>query len=327
MGTGMAFDGLSWYKLNRPVTEAEAAARLQVDKPCADAGKSNGTVFKATDTCLELCDGLYREKGWGLLAFSTAGLMALAGTIMSLWMAIDIPPAVREKGQTEFAFWGFGSLAVIALCLFVLAVRLLLVDCFNYTRKPIRFNRANRTIYAFRHNGPGGVLSVPWDSAFLYVERKPKAGLAGTAPRLIRCLVLNDKGLVVDTFSIGKYVDLAFDENSPAGQKVMEELYTDFEYYRRFMEEGPSSVPPVAEFLTTEVSFRNALKLQFDGASGLMNSGNPAMWLVMVVAAIPTFILAVAYHLAQLTCREPVWPEEVERACSSTMTQTEGLAS
>ena len=323
----MTFDGLSWYKLNRPVTDAEAASRLRVDKPSVDAGKSSGTVFKATDTCLELCDGLYREKGWGLLAFSTAGLMALAGTIMFLWMATDISPAIRESGQTEFVVWGFGSLAIVSLCLFALTVRLLLVDCFNYTRKPIRFNRLNRTIYAFRHNGPGGVLSVPWDSAFLYIERKPKAGLGGTAPRVVRCLVLNDKGLVVNTFSIGKYIDLAFDENSPAGQKVMGELYKDFEYYRRFMEEGPSSVPPVAEFLSTEVSFRNALKLQFDGASDLMNSGNPVMWLLMVAAAIPTFILAVAYHLAQLTCREPVWPEEIERACTPATTQTEGVAS
>jgi hypothetical protein len=161
----------------------------------------------------------------------------------------------------------------------------------------------------------------------LYVERKPKAGLGGTAPRVVRCLVLNDKGLVVETFSIGKYIDLAFDENSPAGQKVMGELYRDFEYYRRFMEEGPSSVPPVTEFLSKEVSFRNSLKLEFDGASDLMNSGNPVMWLVMVVAAIPTFVLAVAYHLAQLTCREPVWPDEVERACNPSLTQTVGVAS
>ena len=154
-----------------------------------------------------------------------------------------------------------------------------------------------------------------------------QAGLGGTAPRVVRCLVLDDKGLVVATFSIGKYIDLAFDESSPAGQKVMGELYRDFEYYRRFMEEGPSSVPPVAEFLTTEVSFRNSLKLQFDGASDLMNSGNPVMWLVMVVAAIPMFIQAVAYYLSQLTCREPAWPEEVERACTPTATQTEGVAS
>ena len=323
----MALDGLSWYRLNRSVTEIETSSRLDVSKPLADEPKSSGTVFKVTDSFLEVCDGLYSEKGWGFLAFSTGGIAALCMSAVLVWLLVDVPPAIREKGQEQIFLWGLGLFIVFFLCLFALTVRLLLVDCFNYTRKPIRFNRLNRTIYAFRHNGPGGVLSVPWDSAFLYIERKPKAGLGGTAPRVVRCLVLNDKGLVVNTFSIGKYMDLAFDENSPAGQKVMGELYKDFEYYRRFMEEGPSSVPPVAEFLSTEVSFRNALKLQFDGASDLMNSGNPVMWLLMVAAAIPTFILAVAYHLAQLTCREPVWPEEIERACTPATTQTEGVAS
>jgi len=238
-----------------------------------------------------------------------------------------MPSAIREKGQAWVIYWWVTPLAVVALCLFALTVRLLLVDCFNYVRKPIRFNRLNRTIYAFRHNGPGGVLSVPWDSAFLYVERKPKAGLGGTAPRVVRCLVLNDKGLVVDTFSIGKRVVLAFDESSSAGQQVMEELYQDFEYYRRFMEEGPSSVPPVAELLSTDVSFRNSLRMQFEDVPDILNAGHPLLWLLLAVTALPSLIQATVHYVAQLTCREPVWPEEVERACTPTTTQTEEVAS
>jgi hypothetical protein len=323
----MAFDGLSWYRLNRPVTEAEASSRLQVNKSYADTAKSTGTVFKTTNTYLEVCDGLHSEKGWGLLAFSTAGLMALGATIMFLWLIMHVPPAIEEKGQAGVFYWAATSLAVCCFGMFALCVRTLLVDCFNYTRKPIRFNRADRTIYAFRHNGPGGVLSIPWDNAFLYVERKPKAGLTSTAPRLVRCLVLDAKGLVVGTFSIGKRVVLAFDEESSAGQDVMKELYQDFEYYRRFMEEGPSSVPPVEEFLTTAVSFRNSLRMQFEDVSDIISSRNPALWLLFAITALPSFIQASMNYLAQLTCREPVWPEEVERACNSASSPVEGVAS
>ncbi len=323
----MAFDGLAWYRLNRSVTEIEVSSRLNVSKPLTDEPKSSGTVFNATDSFLEVCDGLHRERGWGFLAFLTGGIAALCISAVLVWLLVDVPPAIREKGQEGILYWGFGLFLVFFLCLFALTVRLLLVDCFNYTRKPIRFNRADRTIYAFRHNGPGGVLSVPWDNAFLYVERKPKAGLGGTAPRVVRCLVLNDKGLVVDTFSIGKYVDLAFDENTPAGQQVMEELYRDFEYYRRFMEEGPSAVPPVAELLSTDVSFRNSLRMQFEDVPDILNSGHPLLWLLLAVTALPSLIQATVHYLAQLTCREPVWPEEVERACSPTTIQAEGVAS
>ncbi len=312
----MAFDGHTRYKLNRPVTDVEASAQLNVDEACAGEAKSAGTIFSATDTYLELCDGLYREKGWGLLAFSTAGLMAFGATVLCLWMMIYVPPAVEAKGQAWILYWGLTPLSLILLGLFSITVRGFLVDCFNYTCKPIRFNRADRTIYAFRHNGPGGVVSVPWDSAFLYVERKPKAGLGGTAPRVVRCLVLNDNGLVIDTFSIGKRVVLAFDESSAAGQQVMEELYQDFEYYRRFMEEGPSSVPQVPQLLTTEVSFRNSLRMQFEDVSDILNSGHPLLWLLLAITALPSLIQATVHYLAQLTCREPVWPEEVERACN-----------
>ncbi|RQR34960.1 hypothetical protein DIE23_10315 [Burkholderia sp. Bp9143] len=320
----MAFDGHSRYKLNRAVTETESSARLHINEPCTDRAKSVGTVFKATDCYLEVCDGLYREKGWGVLVFSTAGVLFVCLIAMFMWIATHMPIAVRAKGQEGIVYILLAVFTVAGIGGLAVTVRALLVDCFNYTRKPIRFNRQNRTIYAFRHNGPGGVVSVPWDSAFLYVERKVKAGLAGTAPRVVRCLVLNDKGLVVGTFSVGKYVELAFDENSPAGQQAMEDLYQDFEYYRRFMEGGPSAVPPVAEFLTTEVSFRNSLRLQFDGASDLLKSGNPVMFLVTVIAVLPTFILSVAYYIAQLTCREPVWPEDVERACNAA-TPSSGL--
>lgn len=321
----MAFDGHARYKLNRPVTDAESSARLHIDKACAETAKSTGTIFKATDSYLEVCDGLYREKGWGLLTFSTAGIAFLCLIAMFLWMATHMPVAIRAKGQEGVVYFLMAVFSLVCLGGLAITVRALRVDCFNYTRKPIRFNRLNRTIYAFRHGGPGGVLTVPWDSAFMYVERKPKAGLAGTAPRVVRCLVLNDKGLVSDTFAIGKYVELAFDENTPAGQQAMGELYQDFEYYRRFMEEGPSSVPPVTDFLTTEVSFRNSLKLQFDGVPALLKSGNPVMLLVAVIALVPTFILAVAYHVAQLTCREPVWPEGVELACKARPIPSEGV--
>lgn len=316
-----------WRRAKRFVTEAERSARLPQKEPCAEKGASSGTVFKATDTYLEVCDGLYREKGWGVLAFFTAGIAALCLMAMTAWMATHVPAAIEEKGETSLARWVLGIFLLVETGVFILPLRSLLQDCFNYTRRPIRFNRVDRKIYAFCHNGPGGVVSVPWDDAFLYVERQPKAGLTSTAARMVRCLVLDEQGQVSDSFRIGKRVVLASSEEGEIGKRVMAELYEDFEYYRRFMEDGLDSVPPVTEFLSTKVSFRNSLKLQFDGMSDMFRSGNLFLLFVGIVAAIPTFLLAVAYHVAQLTCREPVWPDDVERACMSSPKQAEGVAS
>jgi len=232
-----------WRRTKRSVTDTEVSARLWQKEPCTETANSSGTVFKATDSYLEVCDGLYREKGWGLLAFSTAGVGALCLTAMFSWMAINVFPAIQQKGQAGAAHWGFGLLALAAFGVFMLSVRSLLGDCFNYTRRPIRFSRIDRRIYAFRHNGPGGVVSVPWDSAFLYIERQPKAGLTSTAPRVVRCLVLDEQGQVFDSFPIGKRVTLASSEKGELGRQTMNELYEDFEYYRRFMENGPVNRP------------------------------------------------------------------------------------
>ncbi|WP_176059015.1 DUF6708 domain-containing protein [Paraburkholderia sp. BCC1876] len=301
--------------VTRAVTDEEVAARLEQKTRYSDVPRSRGTAFKATDGYLEICDGLYREKGWGLMVFFMGGIPALGLTLMAWYMAIDVSPAIRAKGQAGVAHWVFGLLSLVSIGALVWASRGLFKDCFNYTRRPIRFNRADQTIYAFRHNGPGGVTALPWDKAFFYVERSARSGLSATAGRLVRCLVLDEKGRVTDSFPVGKRVVLASSEEGRLGQEVMKELYQDFEYYRRFMEDGPTTIPRVESFLSTEVSFRNCLKLQFEDDSALLKSGNPFLKFFGSIAAVPFFIFSIANYAALRTCREPVWPDDVERAC------------
>lgn len=323
----MGFDGLSWYRLNRPVSEKEQAARLSTERPCSDTAKDGNTVFSMSDSCLEISDDSYWDKGRGVLAFLLPGVGSLGATVFILWMMTHLPPIYEQRGEVGLMQGVLAFFLALMLALCGVGVWALTRDCFGYTRRPIRLNRINRTMYVFRRNGPGGVLSVPWDKTFFYIERKPRTGVPRTARRVVRSLILDDSGQVIDTFSIGKHVVLAFDEDSPAGQRVMSELYRYFEFYRRFMEEGPSSVPPVAEFLSTEVSFRNSLKTQFGDISDVIHSRHPLVWLLFAITALPTFMQSILHYVAQLTCREPAWPEDVERACTPTATPAEGLAS
>jgi hypothetical protein len=105
----------------------------------------------------------------------------------------------------------------------------------------------------------------------------------------------------------------------------MKELYADFEYYRRFMERGPANLPPVDEFLPTDITLQNSLKLELDGISDMLKSGNLFLWLVGIVGVIPTFVMGCANYVAQRTCREPVWPREVEQACEAASKGAEKL--
>lgn len=322
----MAFDGMTRYRLNRPVSDDENAARLSIGQSVSDSPKDSRSVFSMNETFLEVCDGNYSEKGWGVVAFTLPGIVSLAGVVLLLWMMTHIPPIYEQRGQLGLIRGVLGVFLIVMLWFLGIGLWALSRDCFTYTHKPVRLNRRDRMIYAFKHNGTGGVVSVPWDSAFLYVERRPKAGITRTAPRMVRCLVLDEKGRVKDTFSLGRRFVTAFDEGSTGDLEVTNALNANFEYIRRFMEGGPSVVPAASEFLPTDVSLRNMLKEQFDGASDLLNSPNPMLKYFMFGAAIPTFFLALAGYLAQLTCRKPVWPDEVERACNPVNANAERFA-
>ncbi len=81
-------------------------------------------------------------------------------------------------------------------------------DICTYTYYPIRFNRRTREIYVFRHNGDGGVLSIPWDRAFFFIGR----GRGGEKHLLeLRCHALNKHDRVIATFGIGH------DDTTPGG--------------------------------------------------------------------------------------------------------------
>jgi hypothetical protein len=280
-----------------------------------------------SDAYLEVSDANYREKGRGLVIFLLPGMTAFAATAFVLWVIFFPPAAVKEHGQSGLVLPVFGPLLLFMLCLCTVCIWALTRACFGYKRNPIRFSRNDRQVYVFRHNGPGGVVSVPWEKAFFYIERGSRTGLARTAPRLIRCLVLDDDEKVIDTFSVGRRLLLTTGEDSSIGQQVIHELHASFEYYRRFMEDGASSVPPVTEFLSSKVSLRNSLKLQFEDAPDIVKSGHPALWLLLIVTALPSLIEGTMHYIAQLTCREPIWPDEVERACASPTKQVEGATS
>lgn len=153
----MAFDGLSWYRLNRPVSEEEQAARLAIGQPASDTPKDDRSVFSMSDTCLEVRNGTYSEKGWGVFAFMLPGLGSLAFTAALLWMLTHVPPIYEQRGQLGLVYGGFGFFLFVGLCFSGLGIWALTRDCFNYTSKPVRFDRRNRMIYAFKHNGPGGL--------------------------------------------------------------------------------------------------------------------------------------------------------------------------
>ncbi|WP_176059009.1 DUF6708 domain-containing protein [Paraburkholderia sp. BCC1876] len=313
----MAYDYLTKIRINRPLTEEEVGRRIDVHKPVADEAADAYTVFGMNDVYLEVCDSSYPQVGWGLLGFLLCFPAFVVLTAFSVESAVvDTPAMVRngEQGMFSAGMWVFTVITVLCCAL---TVAVLLRDCFNYRHNAVRFNRQTRMVYAFRHNGPGGVIAVSWDKAFFYPHRLPSNGLAGGAPTLMRCFVLDDAGTkIVNTFSFGARTVNGADESTPIGKQVLYQVQANFEFIRRYMEQGPGALPKVERYLPRGPSLRASMSVWFYGI-GAVGSANGVMRLLTILLSGPIFLLSILHYIAQLTSREPVWPTDVEAACGN----------
>jgi hypothetical protein len=101
-------------------------------------------------------------------------------------------------------------------------------DAFTYTHYPIRMNRKNRTVYAFRRDGT--VLKAGWDE-MVWTIYNTRLGMGDVC---VMGHVMQDGGkLIKESVALGM-VD--------AGEPGRRNLLQYFEFFRRYMEEGPEPV-------------------------------------------------------------------------------------
>ncbi|WP_152597965.1 DUF6708 domain-containing protein [Novilysobacter arseniciresistens] len=254
-------------------------------------------VVALNSTYVEYVDRFFLLRGWGVLC-------GIPGIVVALVAAIVISLAIGGMNRAEYPAEMQGNIALLVVGgLFALVATALLRitmfrDIFGYTYSPIRFNRVERKIYVFNGDLKGGILTIPWDKAFLFPGRgRPIGGGDADWTYDLRCHVLDENEVVRHTFAIGHHCG-----NSKT------EVLQHWEMIRRYMEEGPQALPfpPLALYLSTEPTLRNAFIIQVGG----MGDG----WL-RVVAGIFTVPWAIARYLTLKTCRRPKWTEEIERAC------------
>jgi len=313
----MAFDHMTRVTLNRPIDDDEAARRVDVHKPVADEAADAHTVFGMNDIYLEVCDASYSQVGWCLLAFLIGFPGFVFLTMVAIQSAVEETPAMVKSGDQATFSMGMWFFAVVGALCCAFTIVLLLRDCFAYRHKSVRFNRKSRMVYAFRHNGPGGVVAVPWDRAFFFVQRLPSNSLFGGAPTLMRCYVLDDSGRkIVDTFSFGLRTVNGAKESTRYGKQVLYQVQANFEFIRRYMEEGSGSLPSVKTYLPRGPSLRASMSIWFYGLRDI-GDASAGLRIFSALLFVPVLLLSLLHYIAQLTSREPVWPEDVEAACGN----------
>jgi len=294
----MDFTGLfPRFKVNRPLTEEEVQLQLRRDARLDVTPVYQLAAIRINSGFLETTDKFYAWKGW--LATGVAAVVAMVGGFLLLSTA-DAWPKAYVTDITDFSelkvvhglliFW------LVASPVLVFASFLLRLEAFRLTHYPLRFNRRTRMVHAFRYDGT--VLSAKWDELFFTLGRGNRAN--GKQNWDIRMHVLDPDGVTVrETLSLGMDME---------DQDLLRRFW---ELHRRYMEEGPQAVAKIIEVFMPIAEQREGFAF---GMRRWWSNFLPMPIAYFLIAPLVPFV-GLGRWFAMRTCKEPVWPPEIEAEC------------
>jgi hypothetical protein len=276
-----------------PSKQFEASRLVQIQRssgePC-----TLGSVISFNESYMDLTDWSYQKVGpveivWITCAFAFP--LVVIGDVVDL---IYYPPGrinfIPSILTTIFTF-------ILSLPLSLVLGRILFYTFTGHTHYPVRLDRKNQMVHVFRHNGEGGVSSYRW--------RDVTFGMRGGGVRqygflrgvIAGCVKLSDG--TYDYFRLGVMWPT---EEGMRGQ---------WEYFRRYMEEGPDSLPEPEILLPIDgrrESFRMGAQLCWFLAGPMLG---PAIFLAPLT--VPGSLLR--WFLMHVTRTLPRWPQHIVDAC------------
>ncbi|WP_343653968.1 DUF6708 domain-containing protein [Herbaspirillum sp.] len=285
------------FKAGRPIPEWDLRHRLSINRAVSPECKDSGTIFRINSTYMDVSDQPFKERQW----LAGGVLASCLGVATGMWMYYLTRVLYPNAGGM------LGDLYCLALiCTFgLVAFRLGRDEFFSLRRRPTRFNRRERIIYAIRRRrffakpGQGDVTwEVPWGENTIFCIHRGSANHRETYH--IRCYEVDESGNVTRAFAIGRTWE---------GKECMGDLLSQWNYWCWYMNHGPEDLPkPLLFFKEDESSLESFLFCMYD--FGMRASA------AYRISMMP-FILVMTSHrlMALWTCRDPVWPEAVVNAC------------
>jgi len=287
--------GPKGFLVNRPLNDDEIANHLDIHRPASQRVHYDLSLTKLNSTFVECVDKWYSMRGFAAMAgggFAAVLLYALAVGFHILLSRPDF------DGVLMLILLG----AVFTLWL---PVKMLLSDAFTYTHYPIRFNRRNRQVYAFRRDGT--VLKAGWEDFYWTIY---KATHMGGGDANVMGHLLDKDGITIKE-SIGlSMVGMA------ANEEGLERMRAFFEFFRRYMQEGPGptldALKPVPLIMLPGIHKQR--ESWFFGWEYLTGNakGFPVLQVLLQVFFLP---ISIFRWIVMRTSKIPQWPQWVEDEC------------
>ncbi|WIX32466.1 hypothetical protein QO259_16895 [Salinicola sp. JS01] len=293
----MNFTGLGpykWeYKVDRVLSDEERQNHLEKGKKASECICDDLSVIRINSTYLELVDRWYADKGHAVVYGVIGAAPAFAIAIMS----INAIPDVKGGVATSLI-----AATVLLMAVFCFAFLYLVhFEAFRKTHYPIRLNRKNRMVYAFKPNGD--IVRASWDDLFVCKDSH-YVPLMGRRFHDIRAHILDEDGLTIrETFTLG-YPYFGDEDRLPPL----------WEYIRGYMEGGNGVERSYeATKLCMPVGERRE-GIYF----GIVRGFGIAAFSPFIAQTLMSPIWAVitwGRMIAMYTSRVPRWPQEIEQEC------------
>ena len=250
---------------------------------------------------MDVSEQPHMMRHWMAAAIQTAMFFSLAFLAFSLALLLE-----HFSLEEDFAFYfavficssfGFGFAYI--------AVKYGRDEMFALTRRPVRFNRIEKKIYAIRRrrffsSAELGDLAweIPWSDEVLFcIHRGPKNSEHEDSYH-IRCYQVDDNGNVIRGFGIGR-----------EWQEIdgLNDLLCQWNYWCEYMNDGPAELPKPLLFLAEkEDLLESFLYCMYEVGLG---------WSAKLrIVLLPLFCWMTIHRvLAMCSCRLPRWPAEIEK--------------
>ena len=285
-------------KIGRPIPKWDLDHRLSITEPVGPICKEEMTTYRVNSTFMDVSDQPNSTRQWS----GGGGFHCFLGVLFAVWM-FYIMNFIPKKSTISFEQHFIGT--ILSCFVFVgfayAAVKYAGDEFFALKRRPIRFNRKTRMIYAIRHRrfglrpGEGDITwQAPWNEESIFCIHKGNT-LEGTTYH-IRHYTVDTNGNVLRAFAIGR---------EWIGETSLEGALAQWNYWCWFMNKGPAELPAPILYLSEHEDMRESfLYCMFD--FGFQTA--PTIRL----SIMPVILLMTGYRLfAMWTCRDPVWPREV----------------
>jgi len=293
---------------NRGVYENEEEELIEAAKKSAsDSPKSRGPIYIYNEHVLEMRCGMWEDKR-GLI--SILSLAIILSAVFNLWIAIGgiekiihLTSHGKPYGEQLFMSLFFLGIALtLSLPYLKYGLRFSRLEMFTSRHLLIRFNRTAQQVYLHRPAYCGGVVTLPWSGVSSSGSDKKSSIASGVGIPLALIWSPAFTGtLRPELVWVGKSAN------------NFAELQAEWEFIRRFMDEGPEGLP--RPHITSHFPWPwQAFTPQFEGLTHYFRNSSRVLKCGLLLLSPAFLIIGTGHWASLLLCWKPRWPKIIREA-------------